>query len=261
MNFKTQSIPCVIDKVFLPVDIHLSFPKESDLPQKQKHFLLYLPWNESYLQKIPLEYQDFFIFALPYLRARTTDVHTAICLSYLENFLIQFPAAVNQRVVALALILHDSGWSKLSEAEIAASLGVTGLQLTKDALASKEKHAIESEKIARELLGSFPFQPPLTTEEFELICKAVLYHDKPEAVAGAAEAMPFEVQTLVDLDHIWSFTHENFWQDTVRKGVEPSTYANNLGKDLESYFVTDQGKALAKELLSYRLEEVAEMGK
>ena len=62
--------------------------------------------------------------------------------------------------------------------------------------------------------------------------------------------MPLEVQLLVDLDHLWSFTHENFWQDTVRKGVEAKIYLKNLEQDLDSYFVTNAGKQKARELLA-----------
>jgi len=61
---------------------------------------------------------------------------------------------------------------------------------------------------------------------------------------------------LVDLDHLWSFTHQNFWQDTLRKGVQPKEYVQNLQRDIDDYFVTDQGKELALKLLNERLDEV-----
>lgn len=163
---------------------------------------------------------------------------------------------INRRVVALSLVLHDVGWSRLSEEEIASSLGVTGLKLTETAQGPKEKHAVEGARLARTLLSEYTFEPPLATEEIKLICLAVLYHDKPEEVAGADVPMPIEVQLLVDLDHIWSFTHENFWQDTVRKGVPPETYWQNLQDDLDSYFVTETGKDMAHKLLEERGKEI-----
>jgi hypothetical protein len=162
----------------------------------------------------------------------------------------------NQRVVAIGLILHDSGWSQLTQDEIASSLGVTGLKLTPNAMGPKEKHAIESEKITRQILTEYVFNPSLTQQEIELICEAVLHHDKPEQVAGAQNPMPLEVKLLVDLDHIWSFTHHNFWQDTLRKGVDPRQYLLNLENDIESYFVTKQGKDLARKYLYQRRLEV-----
>ncbi len=258
MKFTQIVFSNVVPPTKFPDDIVLLLPEKSSLPVNQQHFLIFIPWNDSYLSNIPKQYLDFFKFVLPVLHARTTDVHTAICLGFLDTLLAQFNEPINHKVVAIALILHDSGWSRLSEKEIANSLGVKGLKLNETALGPKEKHAIESEKITREILACYIFEPPLIQEEINLICKAVLYHDKPEVVAGVGESMPLEVQVLVDLDHLWSFSHENFWQDTVRKNVKPVEYLQNLKNDLDSYFVTDEGKKLAKELLVQREKEVDE---
>lgn len=257
MSLKEVSFPDVLQTSYLPDDIQLLLPENSQLPLEQQHFLLYIPWNEKYLELVPDEFRDFFTEVLQYLRVRTTDVHTAISLSFLDELINRFPnGSVNRRVLALALILHDSGWSQLSEEEIANSLGVSGLKLTPGAIGPKEKHAAKSEEIARRILTTYQFEQQLTQDEIDLICKAVLNHDKPQEVAGAEQPMPLEVQLLVDLDHVWSFTHENFWQDTVRKGVNPREYLHNLDSDLDDYFVTDEGKELARSLLRQRAEEV-----
>lgn len=260
MQFKEVSFPPILDKTFVPQNLELIPPTNSELPIEQQHYLLAIPWKETYLKLIPEAYQAFFLHVLPFLHVRTTDVHTATSVGYLPELLSMFPEGTyNQRVIAISLILHDSGWSQLTEQEVANSLGVTGLALTATAMGPKEKHAVEGEKLARKLLSEFAFEPALTTEEIELICKGVLYHDRPEAVAGSDQPMPLEIQILVDLDHLWSFTQENFWQDTARKGVAPKTYLENLTKDLDSYFVTPQGKALARKKLAERATEVAEL--
>ncbi|MCB9813540.1 MAG: hypothetical protein H6772_04000 [Pseudomonadales bacterium] len=256
MQFRKISFPNVVPPTEFPDDVKLSLPNNSNLPTDQQHYLLFIPWEESYLIGIPRQYVDFFKRVLPHLHTRTTDVHTAVCLGYLDELLSQFDQPINERVVALALILHDSGWSKLSEKEIAMSLGVSGLKLTEGAKNPKEKHALESAKITTKMLNDYDFIPPLNEKEKELIIQAVLYHDKPEEVAGAEIEMPIEIQLLVDLDHLWSFTHQNFWQDTLRKGVQPKEYVQNLQRDIDDYFVTDQGKELALKLLNERLDEV-----
>lgn len=253
------SFPQVLAPTRLQADITLVLPPTSQLPTEQQHFLLFIPWNEFYLNLVPVEFREFFQQVLPHLNARTTDVHTAVSMSFLDELLQRLGQPINRRVVALSLILHDSGWSKLTEQEIATSLGVSGLKLTAEAIGPKEKHAIVGAELAREILTKNPLSPALNPEEIDLICKAILYHDKPEAVAGAAQPMPLEVQALVDLDHLWSFTYQNFWQDTVRKGVAPAEYLQNLENDLDGYFVTHQGRELARELLSARAQEVSEL--
>lgn len=180
-------------------------------------------------------------------------------MQYLDEF-IQLAEksgqAVNRNVVAYALMLHDSGWASMTQEEIAASLGVTGLALTEKALGPKEKHAVLGEQIAREILTKKQQDLGLSESEIDLICKAILYHDKPTEVAGSEQEMPIEVQLLVDLDHIWSFTYLNFWQDVLRKGVPPQEYLKNLEADLDSYFVTTIGKDKARDLLVARANEV-----
>lgn len=252
---KKVNLPNIIPSV-IPDDIELSLPEKITVDSMRHHFLIEIPWRNHYLDLVPKEYLDFFLTVLPYLKVRTTDVHTAICLALIPKFKTFYQnQPVNWRVITLALILHDCGWSQLTQAEIAQSLGVTGLALTPGAIGPKIAHAQEGAKLALQLLGQFSFNPSLTKEENDLIIKCVLHHDQPEAVAGSI--MPIEVQILVDLDHLWSFTHQNFWQDTVRKAIPPKIYAQNLDQDLPTYFVTDFGKELAKSMLKERVEEIS----
>jgi hypothetical protein len=251
MRFKTISAPHG-ESYQIPEDINVVFPM-SDLKVDQLHFLAYIPWDEKYLNRVPIDFKDFFIFVLPYLKSRTTDVHTACVLSFLDELIGDQP--VNRRVIAIALILHDSGWSRLSETEIADSLGYSGLKLSTDAIEPKEKHAIESVNIARKVLKEYSFTVPLNDIEISLILNAIRYHDKPEEVTRNGQVPP-EIKLVVDLDHLWSFTHENFWQDTIRKGVSPQEYYDNLTHHLNDYFVTKVGKEKARQLLKDRLKEI-----
>lgn len=256
MTFREVHFPST-PVAYIPAELPLHFPLESELEPDKKHFLISIPWRESYLSWVPVEYRDFFVHVFPYLHQRTTNVHTARCLSFLEEFVAAHaPQKVNRRVLACALILHDCGWSQMSEAEIADSLGVTGLQLPPHALRPKAKHAIVGEKLARRLLAKFAFSPQLSRAEQRLILDGVLWHDKPEEVAAMSEDIPLEIKLLVDLDHLWSFTTENFWQDTVRKGIRPSTYLRNLSSDLDEYFVTHYGRKKAYLMLQQRSKEV-----
>lgn len=121
--------------VFL-TDILLALPEQSDISPDKLHFLLYIPWDDKYLELVPEDFRSFYQDILPYLSARTTDVHTAICMQYLDEFInkaSQAGKSVNRNVLAYALMLHDVGWSQMSDEEIASSLGVTGLALSDEA--------------------------------------------------------------------------------------------------------------------------------
>jgi hypothetical protein len=233
----------------------IQFPKKSNLPEDQQHFLAYIPWDDKYLEDVPQKYLTRFIECLPYLGARTTNVHVAVCFRYFNELITNFekhtPLKVDKDIVGLALILHDIGWGHLSEDEIAASLGIQGLKLNHLSKRSKEKHAVIGEKLARKLLEKWK----IDTNKADLICECVRWHDLPEKVVKNNQVPP-EVQVLTDLDHIWSFTQENFWLDTIRKGVDPRGYAKNLANDMETYFVTETGKYLAKKLLCDRIKEI-----
>lgn len=229
----------------IPEDILLKVPGNSE-----HNTLVYIPWDNKYLYFVPDEYRKFFLIALPQLNVRTTNVHAACSLAFLDRIIELSEQPVNRRVVALGLILHDIGWSVLSNQEIIDSLSdYQGLKLSKTSLGPKEKHAQEGVKIAKKMLGDFVFDPPLSDEEKSEIIEAVKYHDDPEKCSLSG-------QLVADLDRLWSFTHENFWQDTIRKNVTPDEYLKNLRQDYKTYFTTKAGLKLAEELFKERETEV-----
>lgn len=255
-DFRPLTLPTG-ERALIPADLDLRVPEHATLGRELLHFLIFIPWDDRLLSRITAPYRDFFRFVLPYLHTRTTDVHIATCFPFIDELIAATGAAVDERVIHLAFVLHDVGWSQMSEAKIAASLGVTGVALSAQAMGPKEKHAVVGKALAERLLGEYPFDPPLTGEQKAWIAQAVLYHDKPWELAKQG-ALPLEMKLVCDVDHLWSFTHENFWQDTVRKGVAPPAYLENLRHDLESYLVTEVGQARARRLLEEREREVAE---
>lgn len=240
---------------WIPADVDLRLPLSSTIQPDQLHYLIFIPWDAKYLDLVDPGYRDFFCTVLPYLHTRTTDVHVATCLPFVKELLGAEPGPVDERVVHLAFILHDAGWSQMTEQEIAGSLGVEGLALSGAALDPKARHAELGEALARRILGEYPFRTPLTAVQKDRIYQAILYHDRPEQLAVMGN-IPLEVQAVCDVDHLWSFTHANFWQDTVRKGVVPRTYLQNLEHDLDGYFVAEPGRRKARQMLELRAREV-----
>jgi hypothetical protein len=256
MNFKEIRLPNK-NVNYIPEDIELIFPK-SDLPQDLARYLAYIPWSEKYLSCVPVRYRDFFKVVLPHLHARTTDVHTAVCLPLLQKLIDQTIEPINQRLIFIALILHDSGWSKCSDKEIADSLSYAGAKPTSEAAkAPKNKHAELGSELAGHILKSFQFEPPLSEHDIQLVKQMVRCHDVTDRMLGTDIINP-DLLLVSDADRLWSFTHENFWQDTIRKQVPPDQYLQNLSSDIEQgYFYTKQGAILAGKLLEERSKEVA----
>ena len=240
---------------WIPADLNLRLPDATAIDPGGIHALAYIPWDDRYLDPIDPLYRQFFLQVLPYLHVRTTDVHVATCLPFAAELLRAETEPVDARLVHLAFILHDCGWSQLTASEIAASLGVTGLALTAEAVGPKVRHAELGRDLAERLLKAHPLDPPLTTEQEAQIYQAILFHDRPQELAAQGD-LPATLRMVCDVDHLWSFTHENFWQDTVRKGVDPPAYLANLGADLESCFVGEAGRCKAKQMLAARADEV-----
>jgi hypothetical protein len=244
---------------WIPDDLNLRLPGKSTLDAGDLHYLIYLPWHDQYLQLVHPAYRDFFQAVLPYLHARSTDVHVATCLPFIKELSQAEPEPVDERVVQVAFMLHDSGWSGMSEAEIAESLGVPGLSLSGQALQPKARHAILGQQVAQQLLETYPFQPPLTVDQKNWIYQAILYHDRPQELAAAGglpASLPSSLKVVCNADHLWSFTHPCFWLDTLRKAVPPPIYLENLGADLEAYFVSEPGRQKARQCLAERALEV-----
>jgi hypothetical protein len=239
------------DHAWIPSDLHLEVPQATSVAPDVVHRLVCIPWEEAYMDLVDPEYRSLFRLVLPFLHVRTTDVHVATCLPFAKELIQANPGTVDERVVHIAFILHDSGWSQMSEQEIADSLGVEGLALSGAAVGPKARHAELGRDFARRILTEHPQEPPLTDAQEEMIYKAIFFHDKPEQLAAMGD-LPPSIEIVCDTDHLWSFTRQNFWQDTVRKGVTPADYLDNLGKDLDGYFVTGAGKSKARRMLHDR---------
>ncbi len=123
------------------------------------------------------------------------------------------------------------------------------MELSEVADRVREGHATAGAKITEKLLNDFTFDPLLSDQEKQAIINAVLNHDDPKEG-------PIEEKLVADLDRLWSFTHENFWQDTIRKDVSPEQYLANLTKDSQSYFFTKAGLTIATVLLQDRGREI-----
>src|SRR5690348_11445819 len=71
----------------IPADLELREPQETQLDPERRHFVFYIPWDDKYLANIDPEYRAFFQEVLPYLHARTTDVHITQCVPFISELI------------------------------------------------------------------------------------------------------------------------------------------------------------------------------
>jgi len=243
---------------YIPSNIKIRFLKE-DLPSDYLRRLAYIPWESKYLELCPKKYRKFFKIVFPYLKKRTTNVHTAVSLSFMNKLITRIEkikkSKINTKIIVLGLILHDCGWYALSMREIANSLAdYKGLRIKSKAIKVKLKHAEKGVEIAQKILDDNQSVFALTDKEKKMILDAVFWHDKIEQIRR--KNFPVEIKIVADLDHIWSYSFLNFWQDTIRKDIESEIYIKNLKNDLNYDFICNSSKQLAKTLLESRKKEV-----
>jgi hypothetical protein len=164
-------------------------------------------------------------------------------------------------VVHVALAMHDSGWSRVSPEEIADSLDYSGLSHKGEvdiAKGPKHKHDVYGYELSREILKKNEYVRDLSPRQKEFISILIRNHTEPWLYTVDGE-VPVELKLVSDADRLWSYTHENFWQDTVRKHVEPELYWKNVGEAIDGYFLTEPAKRIARELLEVRSGELADL--
>lgn len=245
---------------WVPTDIDIRIPVAPTIPTADLHYLAFIPWHKRYLHHIPERYRDFFLYVLPNLHARTSDVHTALSISQIPYLLADTSAPVDMDALYYALILHDCGWSQVSLEGLVGSLSYNSLAPTSAAsLKPKQQHLIYGEALSYKLMHEYPFgtDGPDAAKQY-YISEIIRRHDNDAPwESGKYGEISVEMELMCDGDRLWSYTHENFWLDTIRKGVAPETYIDNIEQVIDSYFFTEQGKARARQLASERREEVS----
>lgn len=257
--FKRVGLPTGA-QTLIPDDIIIRFPKVRNIALDDHHYLAYIPWNDSYLSLIPETYRDFYRYALPHLHVRTSDVHTAVSVSQLPYLLTGHREHIDQDLVYYALMLHDCGWSMVDQQGLVSSLSYSGVSPTsRSSLKPKQQHLVYGAALAFKLMDAYTFDAngPTDAEQYA-ISEIIRRHDNDAPwEAGKYGVITPEMNIVCDADRLWSYTHENFWLDTIRKDVTPEAYIATITAEIPTYFFTRQGKARARQLINERKPEVA----
>lgn len=239
----------------IPADVEITEPTDNPVPRERLHLLAHIPWHRRYLKLIPEDYRDFFEYLLPHLAQRTTNVHTALSVAFVPYLHKHIAPQSNLKLALIGTMVHDCGWSKVTPTAIADSLDYSGIIFTPNAAEAKLQHTVFGGQLAPELVRAYPGQLGLTDEEISYIGDIPRWHEYPERYKPG-QPIPPELLITCEADRLWPFTHQNFWLDTMRKGVDPVEYITNVKNSIDDLFLTPVGRHMASVLYAHRTEEV-----
>lgn len=170
--------------------------------------------------------------AVPHLHVRSNDAHTAYSYG-LARALCDLHAEADRDVVLPAIILHDTGWSRVAENEVLEAIRPGGGR--RDLVVRHEK---EGAAIAREVLARLGRDPVRSAE----IVQIVDGHD------SRREALSLNDSLVKDADKLWRLTPHGV--DTVMDwfGLTRQQAHVLIGSRVHNHLFTDAAHTIARGL-------------
>jgi len=181
--------------------------------------------------------------ALPFQDKRDDAGHAFITLEYAKQ-LVDLEGG-NPDVVLPAIILHDTGWSRLAREEWM-------VVFKPDATPEEEmivrlRHQEEGVVIAKSILESLDYTPLWVQEILEIIAE----HDTRKGFISNDEGL------VRDADKLWRFSKTGFDADVERFEIDPDFLYHKLSKQISSdgFLYSDISRELAYQELERRKRE------
>jgi len=194
------------------------------------------------MEEIKLERETdnlLFNLARPYLSVRLNQEHTEICYLFARE--LQEKLGGDKEIIFPAIILHDVGWSAVSQELLPKAFGPDG-----DPKINRI-HEIEGVKIAAALLQQVPMRDTVRLE----ICRIIESHD------SGNNPRTLEEKIVKDADKLFRFSPRGFAIDVKRFNVDAGEYWQYLAMVKEQWFFTPAGKEIAgRELNKIAAEEL-----
>lgn len=189
-----------------------------------------------------LRKQDIIVWekALPYLDVRSNDVHTLHSYVMVQQLLKCYPEG-NPDVVLPAILLHDTGWKKIPEDKLLASIGPN-----KKYPELQRQHELEGVIIAQEILQELDFEEKLIKEITDIIDG----HDTND------EARSLNDVIVKDSDKLWRYTKHGMQTIQNWFKISKGEVLDILENFVLPKFHSEQGKIIANTLLQTSRMEV-----
>lgn len=173
------------------------------------------------------------------LRSRGNDIHTPLSFRFAEFLLDAHPEA-DPLIVRLAILLHDTGWSRCDEEKIF-SEGFQGDWRKSDIRVLHEK---EGCNIAREVLPGLGYSDEVITKVTDIIDG----HDTRMVSYSIEDSL------VRDADRLWRFTPAGIALASGWFRKTPSEYRDQLVSGTYPELITEAARALATVELNRSVE-------
>ena len=173
-------------------------------------------------------YEKIYALAKTYLHTRKNDIHVEISLDFATRLLEVEPG--DPEVVIPAIICHDVGWIEVPEDMQLKAFGPT---FDPDL---RRVHEVEGVRLAAGILDRVRYDPDKSAEILDIIDG----HDsRPHAISDSD-------RIVKDADKLFRFTATGLQIDSERFRVPWDAYLKWIAEQIDSWFLTESGKQLAR---------------
>ena len=182
--------------------------------------------------ELPTAHDRIWQLAEPHLKVRDNDVHTLYAYG-IARALVDLNPEADPEVVLPAVLLHDTGWSKVPEHEILQAIAPGGGR--PDLVLRHEK---EGALIAAEILSEVGADSVRSARIIEIVDG----HDTRR------EALHLDDALMKDADKLWRLTPHGV--DTVMEwfGLTRSEAHRLIASRVHDHLLTDAGRTMARAL-------------
>lgn len=194
----------------------------------------HLPPVTAVVGAAPMRAEDAQVWELaaPHLRVRSNDAHTLYSYE-LARALVDLVPGADPEVVLPAVLLHDTGWSRVPEEDVLEAIAPGGGR--PDLV---RRHEVEGAAIAREVLEQLGRDPGVV----ERVVAIVDGHDSRPHATSTDDAV------VKDADKLWRLTPHGV--DTVMDwfGLARGEAHLLIGSRVHAHLLTDAGRTVARGL-------------
>ncbi|KUO76985.1 MAG: phosphohydrolase [Desulfosporosinus sp. BRH_c37] len=181
-------------------------------------------------------YDQIYMLAFPYLQTRSNEIHIPISRRFAENLLLKEQG--DPEIVIPAILLHDVGWSMLTEDMQLKAFGRVDSDMGLNRI-----HEVEGVKIAKRILEEVGYNSQKTVEIINIIDE----HDSRQSVISDNDRL------VKDADKLFRYTSEGLVLYLIYFNATFEDWVAWFKSHVDSWFFTQTAKTLALKELGKRL--------